>query len=715
MSQEPKSPEPVPWTQNLPIALRLGLALGLLLALLGGVIAFSLRQSEWVGDTSRQLAEVGLHQVTLARKAQTEALLGAGYLHSLFLLQQQEQRIPVYASMDRSTAARNEAMDALAAGALDPQAAQRMAKVTATRQRFMEAFQATVEAVEIDMDSARPLMVEQTLPALREMLNALDDMAAFETQRANARLAEIETVQRESRHRILGLGAVAVLVALISASLITRSVARPLAQTAWLARDIANGKMDSPLPPAGRDEVGLLVRAIDHMRGSLIEREARIAQLAFRDALTGLANRTLFRERLTQALASAGRTGHPLSVLLLDLDRFREVNEILGHHVGDQLLVQVASRISAELARSSDTVARLGGDEFAVLLPTQNGDEAQEVARRLLAALETPLALSGQTVDLGGSIGIASFPRDANEASALMARADIAMYVAKHSRSGYARFVPDMEHSSERALGLLSDLRRAVEENQLTLVFQPKIRIDTGLCEAAEALVRWRHPARGSVSPAEFIPFAERTGFIRSITAWVLRQALQQSARWQSQGLSVTISVNVSTRDLAQQDLADLVQAELQSASVAPSRLCLEITEGAIMEDPVRALSALHALHEMGVRLSIDDFGTGYSSLAYLKKLPVDELKIDRSFVVDLDSDSDDEAIVRATVDLAHNMGLQVVAEGVETQSVLQRLQAIGCDEAQGYFLSRPLRVTDFAAWLQHNCETATGRALRVS
>jgi len=715
MPHESKSPATVPWTQNLPIALRLGLALGLLLALLGGVIAFSLRQSEWVANTSRQLAEVGLHQVTLARKAQTEALLGAAYLHSLFLLDRQDQRVPVYALMDQCTAARNEALDALAAGALDSEATQKMAKVTTTRQRFMEAFQATVEAVEIDMESARPLMVEQTLPALRDMLNALDDMAAFETQRADARLGEIETLQQVSRHRILGLGAAAVLVALTSATLIARSVARPLAQTARLARDIANGNMESALPPAGRDEVGSLVRVIDHMRSSLIEREARIAELAFRDGLTGLANRTLFGERLGQAVASAGRTGHALSVLLLDLDRFKEVNDVLGHDVGDQLLVQVAKRLSAELERSSDTVARLGGDEFAVLLPTQDGDQAQEIARRLLAALERPLALSGQTVDLGASIGIASFPRDAMEATALMARADIAMYVAKHGRSGYARFVPDMEHSSEHALGLLSDLRRAVEENQLMLMFQPKIHIDTGLCEAAEALVRWHHPVRGLVSPAEFIPFAERTGFIRSITSWVLRQALQQVTQWQQQGLTVSLSVNVSTRDLAQQDLPELVRKELQDTDIAPARLCLEITEGAIMEDPARALSALQALHTMGVQLSIDDFGTGYSSLAYLKKLPMDELKIDRSFVMDLDCDADDEAIVRATVDLAHNMGLRVVAEGVETQTVLQRLQSIGCDEVQGYFVSRPLSAADFAAWMERNREATPGAALRVS
>jgi len=701
MTHIPESGERASWAQNLPIALRLGLALGLLLVLLGGVIALALRQSEWVGTSSRQLAEVGLQQVTLARKAQTEALLGAGYLHTLFLLDRQEQRIPVYKLMDGCTAARNKAMDALAAGALDPEAARIMARVTATRQRFMEAFQATVEAVEMDIDAARPLMVEETLPALRDMLNALDAMAGFETERAHARLAEIETLQEDSRRRILGLGAIAVLVALVSAVLITRSVARPLAQTARLARDIASGNMHSALPPAGRDEVGLLVRALDHMRGSLAEREARIAELAFRDSLTGLANRTLFHERLEQAVASARRAGHPLSILLFDLDRFKGVNDVLGHDVGDQLLVQVAARMTAELARSSDTLARLGGDEFAVLLPTQDSNQAQAVARKMLKALEAPLALSGQKVDLSGSIGIASFPQDAIEASALMARADIAMYVAKQQRSGYTCFSPEMERSTENGLGLLSDLRRAIEENQLTLVFQPKIVLQSGLCNTAEALIRWRHPQRGMVPPDDFIPFAEHTGFIRSITAWVISQALQQLVRWQAQGLTVSLNVNVSTRDLTQQDLPILVREQLRLASLAPARLCLEVTEGAIMEDPARALATLEALHAMGVRLSIDDFGTGYSSLAYLKKLPMDELKIDRSFVMHVDRDEDDFTIVRTTIDMAHNMGLKVVAEGVQSEAALKRLVALRCDEAQGYLFSRPLSADDFASWMR--------------
>jgi diguanylate cyclase (GGDEF)-like protein len=465
--------------------------------------------------------------------------------------------------------------------------------------------------------------------------------------------------------------------------------------------------MQTPLPPAGRDEVGSFLRALQRMRNGLAEREARITQLAYRDPLTGLANRTLFTDRLGQAVSAAQRTGQPLSVLLLDLDRFKNVNDVLGHDTGDQLLVKVARRLGERFVRGSDTIARLGGDEFALLLPTQGSEQAQVVARQMLKLLETPIALQGQTVDVNGSIGIASFPEHGDQAAVLLARADTAMYVAKHGRSGHACFAPDMERTADHGLGLLSDLRRAVDDDQLALVYQPKMPLRDGRCAAAEVLVRWRHPQRGDIPPGQFIPFAEHTGFIRAITAWVLAHALDQLAQWRARGLDLTLSVNISTRDLTQQDLAALVREGLQRSGVPANRLCLEVTEGAIMDEPVRALEVLQTLHEMGVSLSIDDFGTGYSSLAYLKKLPVSELKIDRSFVMQLDRDEDDATIVRSTIELAHNMGLRVVAEGVESEAVLQRLRHYGCDEAQGYLISRPQPAEAFARWLAGHADAA--------
>jgi diguanylate cyclase (GGDEF)-like protein len=685
--------------RSAPIAVRLALAFGLLLALLAGVAALALKQLERVGESSRVVAESSLHQVLVARQAEKAAQSGAQQLHALFLLDSREQRVPVYKLIDTEFAEQKTALSQLLADAHAVEDAVVVERLIATRGRFEAAFQRTVEKVELDMDAARPLMVRETVPALNDMLAALDALVAVKSAQANATISSIHMQEEQSRRYVLDLTALAVLVALFGAVMITRSITRPLAQTVALAREIADGKLDSPMPVAGRDEVGRLITALGEMRDSLQQREARIVDLAFRDALTGLANRTLFNDRLGQAVGTATRTGHAMSVLLIDLDRFKEVNDVLGHPVGDELLTQVADRLTRELRRTTDTVARIGGDEFAVLLPAQGREGAAMLARQLLAALDTPVTIEGQTVDVSGSIGIATFPEDGNNPTELMAHADSAMYVAKQTNSGYAAFVPSMARTGEHGLSLLSDLRRAVDENQFYLQYQPKIVLADRSCLAAEVLIRWRHPTRGFVPPDQFIPFAEQTGCIKSITRWVLERGLRQLAQWRAGGLEMSLNINISTRDLVQQDLPALVRAQLLDQGVAARHLCLEVTESAIMEDPAHALASLQALHEMGVQLSIDDFGTGYSSLAYLKKLPVQELKIDRSFVMNLDRDDDDLNIVRSTIDMAHHMGLSVVAEGVETESVAGKLKSLGCDAAQGYLFSRPLGADDFLAW----------------
>jgi len=334
-----------------------------------------------------------------------------------------------------------------------------------------------------------------------------------------------------------------------------------------------------------------------------------------------------------------------------------------------------------------------------VLLPSQGREGAALLARQLLAALDTPVTIEGQTVDVSGSIGIATFPEDGDTPTELMAHADSAMYVAKQASSGYAAFTQTMTRTTEHGLSLLSDLRRAVDENQFHLQYQPKVALADRSCLSAEVLLRWRHPTRGFVPPDQFIPFAEQTGCIKSITRWVLARGLAQLAAWRAGGLDMSLNINVSTRDLVQQDLPSFVRNLLLAEGVAARHLCLEVTESAIMEDPAHALASLQALHEMGVRLSIDDFGTGYSSLAYLKKLPVQELKIDRSFVMNLDADDNDLNIVRSTIVMAHHMGLTVVAEGVETESVAAKLRMLGCDGAQGYLFGRPLAADEFRAW----------------
>jgi diguanylate cyclase (GGDEF)-like protein len=685
--------------QSVSIAVRLSLAFGLLLALLAGVVALTLKQAERVGESSRVVAESSLRQVLLARRAEQAAQAGAQHLHTLFLLDSRHDRVPVYAMIDVDFAAQKTALSQLLADAHAVGDAAIARRLATARKRFEASFQHTVDEVELDLNEARPIMVHETLPALDEMLSALDALVVAKSAQADATIATIREQQARSRSDVLELAGVAVVVALLCAVMITRSITRPLALTVALARHIADGKLDSPMPTAGRDEVGRLITALGEMRDSLGQREARIVDLAFRDPLTGLANRTLFNDRLGQAVGTAMRTGHAMSVLLIDLDRFKNVNDVLGHPVGDELLKQVAMRLTRELRRTTDTVARIGGDEFAVLLTAQGREGAAKVARQLLTTLDTPVTIEGQTVDVSGSIGIATFPDDGGNPTELMAHADSAMYVAKQTSSGYAAFATSMARTAEHGLSLLSDLRRAVDENQFYLQFQPKISLADRSCLSAEVLLRWRHPTRGFVPPDQFIPFAEQTGCIKSITRWVLARGLAQLARWRAGGLEMSLNINVSTRDLIQQDLPAIVRAQLLAEGVAARHLCLEVTESAIMEDPAHALASLQALHEMGVQLSIDDFGTGYSSLAYLKKLPVQELKIDRSFVINLDRDGNDLAIVRSTIDMAHHMGLRVVAEGVETESVAAHLKEIGCDDAQGYLFSRPLDAVDFLAW----------------
>jgi predicted signal transduction protein with EAL and GGDEF domain len=365
----------------------------------------------------------------------------------------------------------------------------------------------------------------------------------------------------------------------------------------------------------------------------------------------------------------------------------------------DRLLAQVADRLRTTAIRPTDEIARIGGDEFAVLLPATDRQGASEIASAIQAALEIPITLDDQTVDLRAGIGAVSFPDDGEDAQTLLRRVEIAMYAAKTRQAGFLSFEAAMDTGSEQSLSLLTELREAVEQNQLQLYLQPKVALADGRVIGAEALVRWRHPVRGMVPPIRFIPFAEQTGAIRQITHWMIEHTLTAIAAFRDQGLVLKVAVNLSTKDLMDQHLPAKVGQSLLAHGLAADALYLEITESAIMDDPVRAEQTLQALHDIGVALSIDDFGTGYSSLAYLKRLPVSQLKIDSSFVMNMERDEADVAIVRSTIDLAHNLGLRVVAEGVETEGALGLLRQMGCDEVQGYFIGRPMPATEFAAW----------------
>ncbi len=422
---------------------------------------------------------------------------------------------------------------------------------------------------------------------------------------------------------------------------------------------------------------------------------------ALTDALTGLANRVLLKQRTDEALHEG-----PVALVLFDLDRFKEVNDTLGHHVGDRLLQVVAERLTLAV-RACDTVARLGGDEFALVLPLpQDAASAVETAERLRAALSEPIILEGLLLDVGASAGVAVSPEHGTDVEVLLQHADVAMYLAKESGSVELYDAGRDRHTPSR-LSMLGELRRALETDELELHYQPEVALADGVVVGVEALVRWRHPVRGLVPPDDFVPLAERSGLVHALTAWVVDAALRQVAVWQEQGLPMRLAVNVTVKDLCGDGLALEVERALRRHGVPAEQLRLEVTEGSLLADPVRAAGTLRRLAELGVTLSLDDFGTGYSSLAHLRRLPVREIKVDRSFVHTMD-DSRDYAVVRSVVDLGHGLGMTVVAEGVEDARTFHRLAEMGCDVAQGWFISKALPADELTPWLVARLAAAT-------
>ena len=422
---------------------------------------------------------------------------------------------------------------------------------------------------------------------------------------------------------------------------------------------------------------------------------------ALHDALTGLPNRTLFRDRATEGMAiGPSGAGGMSAVMLIDLDRFKEINDTLGHHIGDLLLREVGPRVRASV-RSDDVVARFGGDEFAIFIrDVESSEVALKIAGQVRAALSEPYVVEDLQLHVEGSIGIALAPDHGTDIDTLLQRADVAMYMAKETHSGSRLYTPDKDPNSRRRLTLLSDLRAAIENHDLILHYQPKADFRTGRISDAEALVRWVHPELGLVPPNDFIPLAERSGLIAPLTEYVMKEAIGRVAEWRTRGIELRVAVNLSVRSLMDLELPHRVAAMLLDADVPASYLSLEITESTVMADPVRAMRVLQPLADMGVRLSIDDFGTGYSSLAYLRQLPISELKIDRSFISAMTTSENDAVIVRSTVEMAKNLGLETVAEGVETPEEEAALERLGCNYLQGYLLSRPLPADELEAGL---------------
>ena len=517
-----------------------------------------------------------------------------------------------------------------------------------------------------------------------------------------ASLEDARAPYQHMKHTLLLLSALGIAAFGLVGLLTARRLTGPLRRLSSSAQRLGQGDYGTEVSSDYHGEIGEIAQSFETMRQAIRDREGQILRLASRDTLTDLPNRERFRLELRHVLEHRSAATRPCAVLMLDMDRFKHVNDLLGQRFGDRLLRAVADRLRVHVrSHPHAMLARLGGDEFGILLPGLDAEATRPLAQRILADFERPIQMDGHTVDLSAGIGIAAHPEHASDVDTLLSRAEVAMFAAKQQQSGAMVYQPGLDANSQASLTLLGELRQAVDQGQLRLFLQPKVNLASGEVVGAEALVRWDHPVRGVVPPRGFVPFAEQTGFVRLLTGWMLEEVTRTARALVDQGLALKLSVNLSTRDLMDQDLPERFAALIAQHGVAPDQLVLEITESAIMDDPQRAVLTLNRLHDMGLRLSVDDFGTGYSSLAYLKSLPVDELKIDRSFVKSMESDEQDAKIVSSTVELAHNLGLSVVAEGVENVATWHHLVALGCDEAQGHLIARPMPAAQFSDWVR--------------
>ncbi len=524
---------------------------------------------------------------------------------------------------------------------------------------------------------------------------------------------------RHARRVVMLVAGVATVLTGALALLLLRSTL--LAPIRTLARQLHRVREDrshlkDKVTVDGTSEVRELADDFNRMATELSQLYETLETMAYTDSLTNLPNRNLFHDRLLDITRLYREHNKPFALLLMDLDRFKGVNDTLGHHVGDQLLQHVSRRlktvmrttdflgpIDAETIRhfESSTIARLGGDEFAAILPSvRTAQEAATVSHKLIDAMKEPFEVNGHKLVTGISIGIALYPDHGTDVHTLLRKADVAMYHAKNTRRGFALFDVVQENQNILQLTLEPDLLRAIENNELILHFQPTVIASTGTVCRCEVLLRWKHPEKGFVPPDYFIPLAEQTGLIQRIRAWVLCNAFRSCEAWHRLGLDAGISVNLSAVDLHDPGLLGEVRSELKTTQMSPCCVTFELTESAVMSDPEYAFDVLTSMDAMGIQLSIDDFGTGYSSLAYIKRLPVTEIKIDKSFILDMNADPNDAAIVRATIGLAHTLGLEVVAEGVETEETAKRLIALGCDRMQGHWIAPGLPYSQFVEWM---------------
>ena len=551
-------------------------------------------------------------------------------------------------------------------------------------------------------------------PLLERIWNLLLSIDTAIELSATADVQTLNEVARYQSRLLWSLTLTGLAFVIIGFFALERWILKPIAQVSEALKAEANGhSANHTLPPVTSDETRNLVEAFTEMQHQVHSRQLALEHQAMHDALTELPNRALLLDRLEHAISNAFREHSPLTLLIMDLDRFKDINDTLGHQVGDHLLQEVARRL-LHTVRESDTVARLGGDEFALVLPNSGVDQARRVAAKALAALEDVFRVDGHHFYISASVGIAGFPQHGTTAPVLIQRADVAMYVAKRSKLSHSVYDASQDQHSVGRLSLMSDLREAIDACTLELHYQPKLDLALDRVTGFEALLRWEHPEYGNIPPDELIPLAEQTGLIRPLTHWVLDRAVGQCSKWHIDYPELSVAVNLSAHNLQDPQLVEQIGACLAKHRLPAALLTLELTESAMMADPDHGVRILGELDAMGVGLAVDDFGTGFSSLAYLKQLPVDELKIDKSFVMHMCDDDNDAVIVRSIIDLAHNLGLRVVAEGVEDRDTWDLLEILRCDQAQGYHMSRPMHPDAVRAWLPARYRSETRRVCPI-
>ena len=679
---------------------RLALGFGSLLAVMLIALTLASLKIRYMTDLTQRFATQDMQRL-LRVQALSLYTEGAGNALLRLMNAPRESRVPEYTEVDERNRRLDGLIGSLSGQLADPAQEQTLQRLMRARTAYGQAFLATVDEVEgNDPRAAMLAYSEQVKPSLQAMLLESNQLVNRERERIEQQMAEAQVRFEQLALWVAGLSLMAIGLAVGLALRTTRSVVRPLAQLEAAARRIAAGDYAHPLQLTSAEEIDRVGHALSTMAAAIAAREHDIEQLAFHDPLTQLPNRTFLLKPVADTPARHN------SLLLLDLARLKTINETLGFVTGDTLIKEVARRTEKVLqqalshAGSPALVAHLSGGRFAVSWQAPDRAAVEQLRLQLEQAMAEPVHCSGHRVDLSLTYGLAdSSLQAALPVTTLMRNAEVALNAAKKAALSVAWYSEAQEAARLSHLGLLSDLRVAVATSQLQMWLQPKFSLTSGRAVGAEALVRWQHPQRGFVSPAEFVPFAEKTGYIGLVTDWMLEQALRTLAQWAPRQPQLSIAVNISTRDLQDPLFCQRVSQRLVQHGVNPHCLRLEIVESGLMEDPQSGVAALHALRALGIELSIDDFGTGYSSLAYLQQLPVSELKIDRSFVDGVDALPGTQRLVKAMIEMGHGLGLMVTAEGVETEAEKATVTRLGCDVMQGYLGSRPLHGAALQAW----------------